>query len=101
MLPWVQFWWRVRRFWEKSLLSPLVVVAHFYPVSSGPQAGGWFTKELNSLDDSRHQNAHSPDWAVEVMRPDWPWKHCLRRRVRFSPPCNRAQLMPRNGSALE
>ena len=52
--------------WEKAY-APFNVVP-FYAGSSGPQAGGWFTKEINSLDDLAGVKMRIAGLGGEVLR---------------------------------
>ena len=52
--------------WEKAY-APFNVVP-FYAGSSGPQAGGWFTKEINSLDDLAGVKMRISGLGGEVLR---------------------------------
>lgn len=62
---WVQFGGG-QALWEKAY-EPFGVLP-FYAGSSGPQAGGWFTKELNSLDDFKGIKMRIAGLGGEVMR---------------------------------
>lgn len=52
--------------WEKAY-EPFGVLP-FYAGSSGPQAGGWFSKELNSLEDFKGIKMRIAGLGGEVMR---------------------------------
>ncbi len=52
--------------WEKAY-APFNVVP-FYAGSSGPQAGGWFTKEINTLDDLAGVKMRISGLGGEVLR---------------------------------
>ncbi|MEZ5839700.1 MAG: TRAP transporter substrate-binding protein [Hyphomicrobiales bacterium] len=52
--------------WEKAY-EPFGVVP-FYAGSSGPQAGGWFRKEINSVDDMKGLKMRIAGLGGEVMR---------------------------------
>tara|TARA_R110002124_G_scaffold138219_5_gene301578 strand:+ start:8083 stop:9180 length:1098 start_codon:yes stop_codon:yes gene_type:complete len=62
---WVQFG-DGQALWEKAY-EPFGVVP-FYAGSSGPQAGGWFARELNSLDDFKGIKMRIAGLGGEVMR---------------------------------
>ncbi|PCJ85886.1 MAG: ABC transporter substrate-binding protein [Hyphomicrobiales bacterium] len=62
---WVQFGGG-QALWEKAY-APFGVVP-FYAGSSGPQAGGWFSKELNSLEDFKGIKMRIAGLGGEVMR---------------------------------
>ena len=52
--------------WEKAYASFNVVP--FYAGSSGPQAGGWFTREINTLDDLAGLKMRIAGLGGEVLR---------------------------------
>lgn len=62
---WVQFG-DGQALWEKAY-APFGVVP-FYAGSSGPQAGGWFARELNSLEDFKGIKMRIAGLGGEVMR---------------------------------
>ncbi len=83
--------------WERSY-EPHGVVP-FYAGSSGPQAGGWFARPVDTLDDLRGLNMRIAGLGGEVMRR-------LGVNVVLLPPgrssarCRRARSTRRNGSGL-
>lgn len=62
---WVRFG-EGQALWEKAY-EPFGVLP-FYAGSSGPQAGGWFSKELNSLEDFKGIKMRIAGLGGEVMR---------------------------------
>ena len=85
--------------WERAY-EPFNVIP-FYAGASGTQAGGWFAKELKTLDDLKGLKMRIAGLGGEVAPPSWRFGHHVAGNGYFPGPAERNDRCRRMGRPME